>query len=350
MIKRRLTGLILSFIILVSSSKNIFANSKYNKELIDGDTNQISITLNKKAFEKSDDIILVNEDSLIDAISATPLAYQLDAPIITTKWIKMDKETLKYIKELGSKRVIIIGGLKNVSKTVERNLENMGLEIQRIYGENRYDTSLMIAEEMKKIDKDVSKLLILNKRARIENSIALYSYAAKLNMPIVWSTDDDFKDIKKYIKKNNIEDIYAIGNSEKFTYEVTNSIKNVQMIKEINKSDTNTQMIKLLQRGDMKDIYTVNVEDDSIYNNTENISLGVVAAKENKPILITGESLSYSQEKFIKKNNIKNLIQVGLETKDYSIINTLVSKNFISASILIIFILLIIFRAFRYQS
>ena len=324
MIKRRITGLVLSFILLISSCENIFADSKYNKKLIDGDTKQISMTLNKDVFKKSDDIVLINENALIDAISATPLAYKLDAPIITTKSKKLDTETIDYIKELGAKRVTIIGGSRNVSKTIERNLQNIGLETNRIYGEDRYETSLMIAKEMNNINKDISSLLIINKRTGLENALSIYSYAAKFNTPIVWSTDDDFKSIKKYIKKN--------------------SIKNIKIIKELNKSDTNIQMIKELQKGEIKELYTINAES----NNIGCISLGVVAAKENMPILVTGEYLSYSQEKFIQKNNIKDLIQVGYETKDYSIINILISKNFISASILIVLILIIVFRAFKY--
>ncbi len=344
MIKRRITGLVLSFILLISSCENIFADSKYNKKLIDGDTKQISMTLNKDVFKKSNDIVLINENGLIDAISATPLAYKLDAPIITTKSKKLDPETINYIKELGAKRVTIIGGSKNISKSIEKNLQNIGLETNRIYGEDRYETSLMIAKEMNNINKDIYNLLIINKGTGLENALSIYSYAAKFNTPIVWSNDNDFKSIKKYIKKNNIKNIYAIDSSERFTYDITNSIKNVQMIKEVNKSDTNIQMIKELQKGEIKELYTINADP----NNIGCMSLGVVAAKENMPILVTGESLSYSQEKFIQKNNIKDLIQVGYETKDYSIINTLISKNFISASILIVLILIIVFRAFKY--
>lgn len=349
MIKRRITGLALSFILLISSSKNVFADSKYNKELIDGDTSQISMTLNKKVFKNSDDIVLVNEDSLIDAISATPLAYKLNAPIITTEWIRMDDETIDYIKELGAKRVIIIGGLRSVSKTVERNLQNMGLEINRIYGDNRYETSMMIAEEMNNINKDISSLLIINKRSGLENALSIYSYAAKFNMPIVWSTDEDFEDIQRYIQEKNIENVYAIGSSEKFNHDIKNNIENIQMIKEINKFETNTPIIKEFQKSDIKKLYTVNADYGRDSNSTECISLGVVSAKENIPILISGKSLTYSQEKFIQKNNIKDLIQVGFETKDYSIVNILISKSFISASILIVLILIIVSRAFKYQ-
>ena len=37
-------------------------------------------------LKKSDEAILINEDSIIDGISVTPLAYAKNAPIIPVKW------------------------------------------------------------------------------------------------------------------------------------------------------------------------------------------------------------------------------------------------------------------------
>ncbi len=36
---------------------------------------EISTELNKRAFKDSKEVILVNEESIVDSISATPLAY-----------------------------------------------------------------------------------------------------------------------------------------------------------------------------------------------------------------------------------------------------------------------------------
>lgn len=347
MIKKTISAVSLSLLVFATSTLNIFADSKYKKELIEGTTEEISMELNKSAFKKADEAILVNEESIVDAISVTPLAYAKDAPIITTEWKKLDKETIDYIKDLGVKKITIIGGLKAVSRTSENKLIDMGIEVERISGKNRFETAMEIALELDKI-KNVSEVYLIDSRAGLENALSIYSQAAQQNIPILWSNDEDFKDTKSFIKKNKIEKVYAVGNSEKFVYEVKKSIDEVEVVEEINKSDTNIHTIKDLHKGDIKELYTANVEYGNRSAASEYISLGVVAAKQNIPILITSDSFTYPQKKFIEKSNVENIIQVGSEVNEYNVFNTLMSKNFISAMILIVLIVIIVVRAFKY--
>lgn len=349
MIKKTISAVSLSLLIFTSSTLNIFADSNYKKELIEGKTREISMKLNKSAFKKADEAIIINEKSLVDGISATPLAYAKDAPIITTEWKKIDKKTIDYIKDLGVKKTTIIGGLKAVSKTSEKKLTDMGIEVERISGMNRFETAMEIASELDKI-KNVSEVYLINSRAGLENPLAIYANAAKQNIPILWSNDEDFTDTKKFIRKNKIEKVYAVGDSEKFVYEVKKSIDEVEVVKEINKSDTNIDTIKEVHKGDIKKLYTASVEYGNRSDASEYISLGVVSAKQNIPILITSGSFTYPQEKFIEKSNVKDIIQVGSEVSKYSIFNTLMSKNFIAAMILIVLLVIIVVRAFKYQS
>ncbi|MBO3443034.1 cell wall-binding repeat-containing protein [Clostridium sp. CCUG 7971] len=353
MIKKTISAVSLSLLIFTSSTLNIFADSNYKKELIEGKTREISMKLNKSAFKKADEAILINEKSLVDGISATPLAYAKDAPIITTEWKKIDKKTIDYIKDLGVKKITIIGGLKAVSKTSEKKLTDMGIEVERISGTNRFETATEIASELNKIN-NVSEIYLINSRAGLENALSIYDKAAKQNTPILWFNDGDFKDTKFFIRKYKIKKVYVVGDSEKFVYEVENSkakIKaDIEVVKDINKFDTNIDTIKELHKGDIKKLYTASVEYGNRSNALEYISLGGVAAKQNIPILITSDSFTHPQEKFIEKSNVEEIIQVGSEVSKYSIFNTLMSKNFISAMILIVLLVIIVVRAFKYQS
>lgn len=349
MIKKTISAVSLSLLILTSSTINIYADSKYNRELIEGNTGNISMQLNKKVFKKANEAVLINENSIVDSISATPLAYAKDAPIITTEWKKIDKSTKDYIKRLGVKKITIVGGLKAVSRTSENKLKDMGMEVKRISGVNRFETSIDLATELSKIEK-VSEMFLINSRAGLENPLSIYAYAAQNNIPIIWSNDDDFKNTKSYIRKNKIKKVYAVGDSEKFVHEVEKSIDNVEVIKEINKSDTNIHTIKEMNKGKISQIYTADVEYGNRSNALEYISLGVVAAKQNIPILITSDSFTYSQKKFIEKTEIDKIIQVGFEVSDYNVFHIIMSKNFISAMILIILLVIIVVRAFKYQS
>lgn len=349
MIKKFITILSISVLFFTSIGVESYADGKYNRNLIKGNTREISMELNKSVFEKADEAFLINETALVDGISATPLAYAKNAPIIPVKINKLDNKTKDFLKQLEVKKITIIGGLESVSKDTEVKLVEEGYEVERIYGDDRYQTSIKISNELDKI-KTVKSIILINSRAGLENALGLYSYAAQNNIPIIWSNDEDFSLSNSYIKKHNIEKVFAIGDLENFTYQVEQNIKNVEIIKEINKADTNTIIIKNLQQGEFKELYAINVEYGNRSDSNEYISLGVVAAKKNIPILICDESLTKPQEKFLDKNNIITLDQVGSEINDYSVFNTIMTKSFLSSVILILLLLIMSIRVFRKTS
>lgn len=348
MIKKFMTVLSISILCFTSMRFESYAEGKYNRNLIKGNTRQISMELNESTFKKSDEAILINEDSIIDGISVTPLAYAKNAPIIPVKWNSIDKSTEDYLDKIGVKRITIIGSLQSVSKTSENHLKQLGYEVNRIYGENRYDTSIKIARELNNI-KEVSSILLINSSVGLENALGIYSFAAQKNTPIIWSDGENFKDVKSHINKNKIEKVYAIGDSEDFHYKLNENIKNVEIIEEINKTETNLKIIKELQKNATNKVYAINVEYGTHSDINEYISLGVVAAKENIPILICEESLTKPQENYLDKNNIDNIEQIGSKINDYSIYNTLMSKSFIYSIILIIVLIIMLIRAFIHK-
>lgn len=345
MIKKFTTILLISMLCFTSRGFESYAYGKYNTNLIKGNTREISMELNKSIFEKADEVFLINEDALVDGISATPLAYAKNAPIIPVKMNKLDNKTKDFFKQLEVKKITIIGGLKSVSQAIEDKLVEDGYEVKRIYGDDRYQTSIKIANELEKI-KSVKNLILINSSVGLENALGIYSYAAEKNMPIVWSDGKNFKSVKSYINKNKIEKVYAIGDSEDFHYNLNENINNVELIKEINKSTTNLNIIKNFQKNKTNKVYAINVDYGNYSESKEYISLGVVAAKQNIPILICEESLTKPQENYLDRNNIDILEQIGSKINDYSIYNTLMSKSFLYSMILIIVLIIMLIRVF----
>ena len=85
--------------------------------------------------------------SMIDALNVGPYAGRLKAPVLLTKTNEIDAGTLAEIERLKAKEVIIIGGVNAVSEKVANQLKAKGLTVNRIFGENRYETALKVAEE-----------------------------------------------------------------------------------------------------------------------------------------------------------------------------------------------------------
>lgn len=347
MIKKTISAVSLSLLIFTSSTLNIFADSNYKKEFIKGSSNEISMELNKSVFKKSDEAILVNEKSIVDAISVTPLAYAKDAPIITTEWKNIDKETLDYIKDLGVKKITIIGGLKAISRSSERKLTDIGIEVERIQGMNRHETSLKIAKELNKI-KPFSEVMILSSSISIKDAISVYSYLAKESIPIIWVNDSDIKSLSSYISKNKFDKVYAIGDSHGFTSKMSENIKDVIFIKPMKKTTSNIDfMNKYYDTKEIDNIYIVNSEIEKNLNELDFISLGVVAAKQDAPILLSGDMLTKKQSEFLDKSDINEIIEVGYEVEDYNFKKIIMSKNSIGTAILIILLIVMYIRVFK---
>ena len=106
-------------------------------------------------------IVLVNGNSLVDGLAAAPLAESLNVnkdsktPILLTESDKLPTATKDYLFrvlkniELGNLenvKISIVGGTSVVSKSLERELEGYGFEVERFGGDNREETSLEVAE------------------------------------------------------------------------------------------------------------------------------------------------------------------------------------------------------------
>lgn len=341
---KKLAYVLLALFTMVTLSISVYANENYKKEFIKGTNGEISTIINKRAFKKADEVILINENASIDAISVTPLAYLKKAPIITTSYKNINQDTIDYLKDLGVKKVTIIGGLKSVSKTIENKIQGMEIEVERIYGNDRYETSQKIAKIMDKEEK-VSEAIVISSLAGLENAIAISDLACKNNMPILWSNDNQIQDIANFVNKQNYKKVYALGNDERFTHNAKQYINNVELIKEMNRYDTNINDIKKLY-NDINSIYTVNIEYGNNGDITKYLSLPAAAAHQNIPILICNENLTYNQEEFIKEN-VENVIEVGEKVGEYSVLNTFKSDAFFKAMIMVAVIIIIIIRGIK---
>ena len=98
----------------------------------------------------SDTAIIATNKSFKDALSAAPLSYSLHMPILLADNGKsLNSDVLKALKECEIRKVVIVGGELAVTKNVEKQLINNGINekrITRIAGKNAVETSAKIAE------------------------------------------------------------------------------------------------------------------------------------------------------------------------------------------------------------
>ncbi|WP_332955453.1 S-layer protein SlpA [Clostridioides difficile] len=146
-----------------------YNNSYSNTVTVAGDDRiETAIELSKKYYNSddskalfegaSDAVVLVGSQSIVDGLVASPLASEKHAPLLLTSKDKLDANVKSEIKRVmnlktttginTSKKVYIAGGVNSVSKEVENELKDMGLKVTRLAGDDRYETSLEIADEI----------------------------------------------------------------------------------------------------------------------------------------------------------------------------------------------------------
>jgi putative cell wall-binding protein len=90
----------------------------------------------------------VSEQGFADALTVTPLADLLDAPVLlNNEGDKLDSRVEDFIEDEGFENAIIIGGDSLFSEKFVDDLEDAldDGDVERIYGANRYETSVKVA-------------------------------------------------------------------------------------------------------------------------------------------------------------------------------------------------------------
>lgn len=80
-----------------------------------------------------------------DALAASPVSAKTCRPILLTEKNSLTPSTLSTLRDLGIKKVVILGGIASVSPTVEAQLKLARISVIRIEGATRYITAINIA-------------------------------------------------------------------------------------------------------------------------------------------------------------------------------------------------------------
>ena len=113
-----------------------------------------------------------------DALSAGPLASGMELPSLLTTTDYLHPATEAYIDDAGVTAVSIIGGPAAVGTEVEDALLNKGITVTRIAGENRWHTSVLVANALGIMDAADSNRLILTEGGSIEEPLWAAGFAA----------------------------------------------------------------------------------------------------------------------------------------------------------------------------
>lgn len=98
----------------------------------------------RAAYQTSTCAIVAGGEGWADALGAAGLAGVYDCPILLTEWGSLNSYASDALRSLGVTSVTIVGGPDTVSTNVEGQLSSMGIAVERIGGEDRYEVQTNI--------------------------------------------------------------------------------------------------------------------------------------------------------------------------------------------------------------
>lgn len=281
------------------------------------DRYETAVKVSESGWTSATNAVIINGDKgLVDALTATPYASLKNAPILVTEKYKLTKVTKDRLTKLGVKNVDIVGGEAVVSQAVENELKAMGLTVKRIKGEDRYSTSVAVANEIKKLT-TVNKIAVVNGATGLPDAVSIAAPAADNKMPIILSdpmNNNGISQAKSFIESNNIFKSYVIGQTSAVSNNIMNTLPGTKIrLGGSDRHETNSQVIKeFYTQKELDNIYVA--KSGYIKNNEELVdalAVGVLAAKNDDPVLIVGNSLGDSQKILLKDKKFTKITQVG---------------------------------------
>lgn len=311
---------VMSIVAIALAAQTMMFNNAYatgnqiNEDKIVGTNRyETAIEVSKKGWPNgATNAVIVNDNSISDAISATPFANAKDAPILLTNKDTLNEETKKQLKDLGVKNVYIIGGENVVSNKIEEQLISENITVDRIQGSNRQATSIEIAKRLDQIN-NVKEVSVVNGYKGLADAVSIASISANENMPIILSETDKISDEAiEFIDDNNIAKSYIVGGESVVSNDLENKLPNSTRIAGNNRKETNAQVINTFFTE--KEINNLYVAKDGMQDESQLIdalAVGTLAAKTDSPVMIVGNVLDKSQKDLINSKQFKAITQIG---------------------------------------
>ncbi|MDR3600487.1 MAG: cell wall-binding repeat-containing protein [Desulfosporosinus sp.] len=300
--KKKIMVIVLMFMTLAFFSIPTYAStSPLVTRLAGPDRYATAQAIAKQGWTQSDYAVLAYGENFPDALSAVVLAKKYDAPIVLTSGNNLPSVTKQTLTDLKVKNVFIIGGSGVIPASIESELKLMGITPTRIAGQDRYETSLKIAQQISSPSE-----LIVTTGEDYPDALSIASIAGVKQIPIILVPKDSIPDaVKNYISSLNVNKTYVIGDSSIIDDSVCNQFPKPERIVGADKYERNIAINKEFN-SDFDSSSTCIATGEGF---ADALTGAAYAAKIDAPIVLENSISStatqnYYQQRLANANNI----------------------------------------------
>lgn len=205
------------------------------------DRYETAIKISKSGWIKgsSQYAVLATGEDFLDALCAAPLAKKLGAPILLNGPEELDSRVSEELTRLGAKTVYIIGGESAISEKVEDELTKMDIVCYRIFGADKYETTIKIAEHL-----GIFSEIVIASDTSFPDVLSIAPIAAKKGMPIILTDKNSLSEcVIEYLKDKYIDKTYIIGGVDAVSNNIAQQVPNPVRLAGEDRYETNISVL-----------------------------------------------------------------------------------------------------------
>ena len=225
------------------------------------------------------------------------------------------KTTTKEIIRLNPNKIIVIGGEEVVKNSVINELKTTlpNVEVNRVGGIDRYETSLKIAKEIDKIN-PVKKIYVAGGYGEAD-ALSIASKAGEEKQPIILMPKNNVESNSyTWLKSKNLEDAYFIGGNAVLDDNILVKINEItskdvlsNRVYGSERQDTNAKVIEKFYTNSNYEKIIVTKSNPLV----DALTAGPLAAKLKSPIVIVGGGVSQTQKNVLEPKKSNLVYEVG---------------------------------------
>jgi len=254
-----------------------------------------------RGWDTASTVILASGTSYPDALAGAPLAYKLNAPILLVNGNSVPVSVMNRIYALGATNVYILGGSAAVSSSIENELRTKNFSVERIWGQNRYETAIRVAEKLCSLSSASGEAFVVSGE-NYPDALSVSPVAALRNAPIIYSNKKGEIDqnAASLLRSIGVSKAYVIGGTSAVGGSVTSNLRNcgvasITRISGASRYDTSLKVADYF----INTFTTKAIAFATGENYPDALAGGVFAAKKGMPVLLTNSKLNADESSSI---------------------------------------------------
>ncbi len=262
---------------------------------------------------KVENVILANGFEFADALAGVPLSKALNAPILLTAGKKLEDSVKNQLSELGAKNIYILGGNAAVSADIQTALEK-NYSVKRLYGSSRYETAVVIAQELEALCGPATELFVANGNS-FADALSAGPVAAAGHSPILYvrSTGEVDPDTGNYIASCVNRNVVILGGTGAVSDDIRDNLANyaVDEIDRVSGKNRYVTCIEIIRKYSdrFEDYGTISLATGKAFPDA--LAGGAFAANIGSPLLLTDSNISDAAKEWLSGQNVGYIYVFG---------------------------------------